>query len=382
MNEANKNEVDLLLRSYARGQRGTASSPVSEHLDADELNSFAEGVTPAAARVRYMEHLADCAACRGLVVSLNQASGSVAAIAAAPQKSTSGFWHSVSLFFSSPVLRYAVPVLVLTVVIGLGLVVFKQQRETGFVAQNQHGEAAAPPRADAPSQPNAVVEPSPPIASGARPQPSVETPELDKNKTQDKKVPATEAPVASDSTLAKADARKDGEEAATGAGEGIVAPSQPSYAPSKAAAPPPTEVQKLGDFAREPIAKRQEQERVREEDKSKDDEDIHGPNRARNAPMSTSQRSMDSVSSRGGPSANNRNNTNEVETRTVMGKRFARAGVGWVDTEYESQTTLRVARGSDRYRALVADEPGIGTIAERLDGVVIVVWKGRAYRIQ
>lgn len=377
MNEANKNEVDLLLRSYARGQRGTASSLASEHLDSDELNSFAEGVAPAAARVRYMEHLADCAACRGIVVSLNQASGSVAAIAAAPQKSTSGFWHSVSLLFSSPVLRYAVPALVLTVVIGLGLVVFKQQRETDFVAQNQHGDAAAPPRADAPSQPNAAVEPSLPIAAGARPQPSVETPELDKNKSQDKK--AAELPVASDS---KADAGKDGEEAATGAGEGIVAESQPSYAPSKAAAPPPTEVQKLGDFAREPLAKRQEQERAREEYKAKEDEDIHGQNRARNAPMSTSQRSMDSVSSRGGPSANNKNNTNEVETRTVMGKRFARAGVGWVDTEYESQTTLRVARGSDRYRALVADEPGIGTIAERLDGVVIVVWKGRAYRIQ
>ena len=47
-----------------------------------------------------------------------------------------------------------------------------------------------------------------------------------------------------------------------------------------------------------------------------------------------------------------------------------------------SRATVRVARGSDQFRALVADEPAIRTIAAQLDGVVIVVWKNRAYRIQ
>jgi hypothetical protein len=41
-----------------------------------------------------------------------------------------------------------------------------------------------------------------------------------------------------------------------------------------------------------------------------------------------------------------------------------------------------LARGSESFRALVADEPAINTIAEQLDGEVIVVWKGRAYRIR
>jgi hypothetical protein len=67
----------------------------------------------------------------------------------------------------------------------------------------------------------------------------------------------------------------------------------------------------------------------------------------------------------------------------VMGRRFRWDGDAWVDTAYESsRATTRVVRGSDQFRALVADEPGIRTIAEQLDGVVIVVWKGRAYRIQ
>ena len=41
-----------------------------------------------------------------------------------------------------------------------------------------------------------------------------------------------------------------------------------------------------------------------------------------------------------------------------------------------------MARGSEQFRALIADEPVIGTIAKQLDGEVIVVWKGHAYRIR
>jgi len=33
-------------------------------------------------------------------------------------------------------------------------------------------------------------------------------------------------------------------------------------------------------------------------------------------------------------------------------------------------------------RALIADEPSLRTIAETLDGEIIVVWKSRAYRIR
>jgi hypothetical protein len=40
-----------------------------------------------------------------------------------------------------------------------------------------------------------------------------------------------------------------------------------------------------------------------------------------------------------------------------------------------------VARGSDQYRSLVADEPTIGKIADQLGGEVILIWMGKAYRI-
>jgi hypothetical protein len=41
-----------------------------------------------------------------------------------------------------------------------------------------------------------------------------------------------------------------------------------------------------------------------------------------------------------------------------------------------------VRRGSEQFRALVADEPDMRRVAETLSGEVIVVAKNRAYRIQ
>jgi len=71
------------------------------------------------------------------------------------------------------------------------------------------------------------------------------------------------------------------------------------------------------------------------------------------------------------------------ETRTIAGRHFRKQGGIWTDTAYDSSTaTVNMARNSEQFRALVADEPAIGTIAKQLEGEVIVVWKGRAYHIR
>jgi hypothetical protein len=73
----------------------------------------------------------------------------------------------------------------------------------------------------------------------------------------------------------------------------------------------------------------------------------------------------------------------ETETRSVGGRRFRREGNAWVDDDYKpSMKMTGVRRGTDQYRALVADIPELGRIAERLGGEVIAVVKGRAYRIR
>lgn len=71
------------------------------------------------------------------------------------------------------------------------------------------------------------------------------------------------------------------------------------------------------------------------------------------------------------------------ETRRVGGRSFSRRGGVWIDTAYDpAQATVLVRRGSEQYRALVGDEPGLGRIVESLGGEIIVVWKGRAYQFK
>jgi hypothetical protein len=71
-----------------------------------------------------------------------------------------------------------------------------------------------------------------------------------------------------------------------------------------------------------------------------------------------------------------------AETRSVAGRTFRKERGLWIDTAYNSGNTTNLTRGSEQFRALVADEPAIKTIADQLDGEIIVVWKGRAYRIR
>src|ERR1041385_7855991 len=79
MTQETNNDIDLLLRRLSRRPDASDSRVEGDHLDADELNSYAENALPAAARARYGEHLAECASCRALVVQLSSAVGAVAA---------------------------------------------------------------------------------------------------------------------------------------------------------------------------------------------------------------------------------------------------------------------------------------------------------------
>ncbi|HEX2269901.1 MAG TPA: hypothetical protein VHH35_10215, partial [Pyrinomonadaceae bacterium] len=72
-----------------------------------------------------------------------------------------------------------------------------------------------------------------------------------------------------------------------------------------------------------------------------------------------------------------------AQTRSVAGREFRKDGDVWIDVAYNSyQSTTIVKRGTEQYRALIADEPAIHTIAENLNTEFVVVWKGRAYRIR
>ena len=393
MKQANHNEVDLLLRSLARGRKqspwqsgsdtGDADQASSGHLDADELNSYAEGAAPELARARYTKHLADCDACRGIAVSLTQAAGTGNRFEIPEEKRGVGLWHKLSEFLSPKMLGYAIPALLLTAVIGIGFLTLKQRKETQFVAQNEQPvNAPAPVQGKIDSGSAVPAEPQGTVRTETQTAPNIES--------------TKEATVSKGGKLQGEESLKPGSEVTTAApakdarqpaDSASVVETHPYASEPKAAAPPPPapllDAEKSAELAKERPAKREDQARDQDEGFRVQSDDVHGPNRARNnTGLPTSQRGATLGAGRGPSGMDKNKKSAEVETRSVMGRQFTWEGDAWVDTAYEGGATVRVTRGSDQFRALIADEPGIRTIAEQLNGVVIVVWKGRAYRIR
>ena len=161
----NDTQMDVLMRRYAKGAKQASVS--TEHLDADELNAFAEGALPAATRSRYVSHLADCDDCRTVVSQLAMAAGAgtVAQVPASESLQKRPWWQSFGALLSAPALRYAASAMVLLAVVGIAFVVWRQstqRRDAALVARNEpnaaQAEAAGSPQAAFGSQPKAVPQ--------------------------------------------------------------------------------------------------------------------------------------------------------------------------------------------------------------------------------
>jgi hypothetical protein len=392
MKTTNENEMDLLLR--ALGRDGSARSAteslqqssheIGEHLDADELNCYAEGIVTGAERLRYTKHLADCARCRSIVAGL---------VPAMPRQretvklETGWSWREkLAALFAPAVVRFAVPALALTALIGIAIVVLRRPQQTDFVAQNQQqtpgvstrGETQTTTTSDAPQ---AAASPGQQPLAGSQ----------EKTASLEERPSAIQSPVVAPKTTGTATTDR--------AAQGLVQPadssvaqSQPTFAaePTEAAAPPPPAPAAL-DANKAAEARKQDNEA----DLQKRRDDAFSRARTENEVARAGP-------AKGGPSRGNSNNLggyasvmsrsadkdekaagNAVETRKVSGRLFHREGNVWVDSSYDSgRATVNVKRGSEQFRALIADEPAIRSVAEQLGGEVIVVWKGTAYRIR
>src|SRR5258708_10206821 len=136
-------QMDVLMRRYAK-QTGSDASP--DHLDADELNAFAEGALPPAARARYVSHLADCENCRQLVSQLAMSRGAVTK--ASPLGSTEAeraSWpQRLAAFFTPRTLRYAAFSVVLIAAAGVVFLVARRPaNNSALVVKNEEGNQAA-----------------------------------------------------------------------------------------------------------------------------------------------------------------------------------------------------------------------------------------------
>src|SRR5262249_8359026 len=111
------------------------------HLDADEMNAFAEGHLSSAARAHYVSHLADCEQCRKEVSSLAIGSGAVARVEASVAKTADrSLWQKFTGWFTVPTLRYGAFAAVLLVIAGVAFIVLRKAQQPGtasMIAENQ-----------------------------------------------------------------------------------------------------------------------------------------------------------------------------------------------------------------------------------------------------
>ena len=407
----NDTQMDVLMRRYAK--HAAERNVNTEHLDADELNAFAEGIVPPAARSRYVSHLADCVDCRRLASQLAMATGAVAEIqipASEPSGATS-WWQKLNIFQTPAALSYAAFAIVLVAVAGVALVVWRQPRQTNsnLIARNE--PVASPVSAVKPSagtdstttKEGAQFHDSGPKASPqSAPGSSLDLRGYDLS-------PASPLPPPKPEEEA---ARSESKSAA--ATDRVIelprAASSPSFAPQ-----PPVGTYRADSKTREQQAvsiggttqgdpRRNESydkfkaaDRARSGDLAKDrDED-----RSRAANQATiSETKRDGSTTRAGRESGivamksrstqeetrkaseetDRPKTEAEQFRSVGGRKFERQGNAWVDKKFKTSMSVRnIARGSDEFGAL---DSGLRSIAQQLNGEIVVVWKGKAYRIK
>jgi Putative zinc-finger len=453
MNSDSNTEIDLLLRRHGR-RKATLASAANEraaggrpeetglgpHMDADEMNAYAEGELPGPARERALVHLADCDQCRAIVTELKLAANVPleAEDEGAPQLQPSrASWRTwLAALFAPPVMRYATAAIVLLCVVGAAFLVMRQQKresrqeEPQLVARNNEspggegGSAVKPGLVEPQQSANQASSPAPlasPAGTNGEPAPlkdskagpttaeSGQAP-ADANRTaqmndaQPKEAAKTDAPAAvagaapapvsrSESTSEVTARDQADEDRSLARRNAPASPAPPAATTAVAGARPP---------------------QTPEADKTKQSRKDDSPSRYRvgetssvnNSASDAARESEETVPvSKPAPSASARRRATRpeakaegtdsigrssgalrseraTETRSVGGRQFRRQGSAWVDTAYTSgRATVNVRRGSEQYRALVADEPGLRSIAEQLGGEVIVVWSGRAYRI-
>lgn len=388
MKQTEDNEMDILLRGLAKGATSVSDSDNGAqqdgtHLDADELNAFAERTMPTAARARYTAHLADCSRCRKLAATLSAAAGLPITEIKTEDRGHVSFWQRLPAFLSPAVLRFAVPALAMLAVVTVGIITFRQQQSADFVAQNQEPATVQPASKIQQDQIGATNQGQMATQSAPVPSPNSARPAERQVNAVEKEATDKVTSVDSGSGFLAKDAPKP--DAAK------TEEAQPKFAPEPAppAAARPQSTASVAANKNEAVA--QQKEGAAGATVTREDRDERQAVEDREADLSRSRKAA--VAGRGGAAINSvearrseakqKGADQDAEIREVAGRRFRKQGNTWIDTAYDAaRPAMTVVRGSEQYRVLVADEPSIRTIAERIPGEVIVVWKGRAYRIR
>jgi Putative zinc-finger len=404
MKQESNNQMDLILRKLARESttvpvmegNGSPETAAEKHLDADELNAYAENALPLKTRARYTEHLADCTRCRQIVSQLSLAAG---LIVEEKVPTLSGWKTFLSSLFSPMVLRYAVPAVLLLTVASIGLFVFRSS-----TSQQERRDVVASSAEQKPPEPTSVLADQS-LDTGNKTNSSPEQVATTKTNGEREGTANAKGDVV-DSKKAGEPKREQKETTATDQISAAAAPASANQAPPSSMESVTVQEQAVrneeaAQRKTQPAAKPAEtvavtsadEQRAKEPEKqTRESEKAARPSvggyagspaglsKLKSAPRAAVDRASEQDKPINGRDREDKDNS---EIRSIAGRRFRKEGSTWVDTAFDSsRRTVNLTRGSEQYRALIADEPEIKTIADQLSGEVIVVWKGTAYRIR
>jgi len=409
MENGQEKEMDLLLRAMGRRvaaspspvNTGGSENPSSEHLDADALIAFAENALPVKAHSRYLEHLADCRRCRSILIGLSANSE------IEPEKTevkltakSSALIERIMAVLRMPAFQYGLPVAAVLVLVSAALFTTMRMNKQSLVAVSQRAPEPATKSIQEDSNPESKVT-NHGVAVGntnnreQRLQPEAGQPEPKPNSTgiaeetkhaaraqDDEKTVAQAKDTDSVDRLSEKN-KQEGEDKLEGYSSSAPisvtrsAPQGPPPPAAKAAEPEQRRDKELDDVSRVD----QPADHAKKADTKKPGLaklgtlTVNGEPARRKEPSESENERGAATGSAGGALSSGE------AVRTVGGKRFRKEDGGWVDTSFSSSASaINIRRGSEQYRALLADEPGLRVFAEQLAGPVIVVWKGHAYR--
>lgn len=334
-------EIDAILRKAQPVPSATADGLSPAHLDADAISAFAENALPENAKMRCTAHLADCERCRKILSNLILLDAEPSSEIVHAETSAAEIPWYRKLFGLPNGLVYSLGAL--TLVFG-ALILF-----TVLQSVNRNAELSqVSNKANAPAAANANVS----------------------------AVPANTMALANTSANSTAN---------FGGGE-IAANTNAAQPMANTSAPRDESLQpvKDSDLAQnKPLSIDGAEEQVKEDQKRADtDKKTTDDTKLKAERQMPSAALGDTAATQ---QAKKKANEKVGETTSVGGKTFRREGSAWVDTAYQRTSNMilpsltYVSRGSSDYKKLDKD---LRRIAEKLSGVVIVLWKSKAYRIQ
>jgi hypothetical protein len=384
-------EIDAILRSAAKGSNSV--NLASEHLDADEISSFAENVLPANARVHAMEHLADCNRCRKILVEISAFVEAETPIEIARVIETKSEIPWYKKLFAFPNLAYSLGALCVLFVGIIGFVAFQSKNSSGDMAsvsekpQNSKGASSDGQEVikevqnsnSAASASNATTA----VANTAAN--TVSQPNLSKDVTPNSAVAANKTQVLPQTSPTAPAVIQPNAPPKNQPIERSKSKEETLAMPSTEALPTPKPVDNKapgvslnnGGIADKSVDNNRTDSEQKPKSASTNDFPVNAEideDRTRSAPSKPSPSVVKTPES-----AKKIARDNKSESKQVAGKTFRKIGGTWFDSAYGKQPQTTVKRNSDDYKKL---GDGLQNIGNSLGGNVVVLWKGKAYKIQ